>query len=555
MLPFLLSTVDWNGLCLVFSFTQRNQNQGGAALDNGRVIRSAGVVGSFTLLSRVLGMVRDIIIAYHFGTSLMASAFFVAFTIPNLFRRLFGEGALSAALIPVLIETRTQEGNKAAWKMSSKVVTMTAALLCSIAIIGILLFSIGLRIPNASEKWMTTFSLARIMFPYLVFICQAAIAMAVLNSYRHFSTSAFAPCLLNLILIVTMLAVFPIIGDHPGEQAHVLAWAVLLAGIAQMAIQIPALKRFGCPFKFSSRWNDARIRQMLMLMGPASIGMAVTQFNVLIDKFLALWIGEWAPAALTFSERMIYLPLGVIATSMSTVLLPTFSTHAAEGRHDAMRDTIAHALRHLLFIMVPAAIGLLVLAPHILRAVFEWGGMFDHQSTELSLRAMCFYAPGLIVFSAGKVFVPAFYAMQDTKTPVRIGLFSVGLNLALNITFILTLPTYWKHAGMALSTVLAGAANVTVLGIILSKRIKGIPWRSTLSCFIRSLSCALVMAAAAWFSAHRTLPLMEDFLPAKLAQLTSLTLAIGTGGAIYMILASLLKAPELSEIKTAVRKR
>ncbi|MCK5676494.1 MAG: murein biosynthesis integral membrane protein MurJ, partial [Verrucomicrobia bacterium] len=208
-------------------------------MKDGKVIRSAGVVGSFTLLSRGLGMVRDIVIAYHFGTSLLASAFFVAFTIPNLFRRLFGEGALSAAFIPILIETRTQEGDKAAWEMTSKVVTMATAVLSAIAIVGVLLFSVGLHIPGVTEKWVSTFVLARVMFPYVLFICLAALSMAVLNSYKHFATSAFAPCLLNLILIAAMLIVFPIIGNDPGERAHVLAWAVVLAGIAQVAIQLP----------------------------------------------------------------------------------------------------------------------------------------------------------------------------------------------------------------------------------------------------------------------------------------------------------------------------
>ena len=522
-------------------------------LKEGKVIRSAGVVGSFTLLSRGLGMVRDIIIAYHFGTSLIASAFFVAFTIPNLFRRLFGEGALSAAFIPVLIETRTQEGDKAAWKMVSKVVTLAAAVLTTIAIVGMLLFSVGLHVPGLSEKWITTFSLSRIMFPYVVFICMAALAMAVLNSYKHFATSAFAPCLLNLILIAAMLIVFPIVGTAPSARAHVLAWAVLLAGAAQIAIQLPALKRFGCPFHFSSRWNDPRVRQMLMLMGPAALGMAVTQFNVLIDRLLALWIGGWAPAALFYSERMIYFPLGVIATAMATVLLPTFSAHAAEKDFAAMRETINHSLRHLAFIMVPAALGLFALAPLILQTLFEWGGSFDADSTRLSARALRLYAPGLVVFSAAKVFVPAFYAVQDTKTPVRIGIYTVLLNLALNIVFILTLPTYWKHAGMAFSTVIAEAVGMLALGIILTRRMETLQWKEIFRSFNRCLLGALVMALAAWATAWLALPMLGNLLPAKVAQVATTGLAVGVGALVYFSIAILLRTPELREIKSALR--
>jgi len=524
-------------------------------LKNSKVIRSAGVVGSFTLLSRGLGMVRDIVIAYHFGTSLLASAFFVAFTIPNLFRRLFGEGALSAAFIPVLIETRTQEGDKAAWAMASKVVTLAAAVLAAIAIIGVLLFSVGLRVPGVSEKWLATFALARVMFPYVLFICLAALSMAVLNSYKHFATSAFAPCLLNLILIVAMLVVFPIIGNDPGERAHVLAWAVVLAGIAQVAIQLPALKRFGCPFQFSSRWNDPRVKQMLWLMGPAALGMAVTQFNVLVDRLLAMWIGEWAPAALFYSERMIYFPLGVIATAMATVLLPTFSAHAAEKDSAAMRETINHSLRHITYIMVPASLGLLALAPAILETIFEWNGSFDARSTLLSARALRFYSLGLVVFSAAKVFVPAFYAMQDTKTPVRIGIYIVVLNLALNIIFILTLPTYWKHAGMALATVLAEAAGMAALGVILARRVKNIQWMEIFRSFNRCLLAALVMAVAAWAATQTLSPMLGNLLPSKAAQLATVGLAISIGALVYFALTFLLRSPELREIKSAIRRK
>lgn len=484
-------------------------------MKNEKVIRSAGVVGSFTLLSRSLGMVRDIIFAYFFGTSLFASAFLVAFKIPNLFRRLFGEGALSAAFIPVLIETRKKEGDKAAWEMAGKVVTMTAAVLSAIAFIGVLLFSIGMYIPGVSEKWLANFALSRVMFPYVLFICLAALSMAVLNSYKHFSTSAFAPCLLNLILIVAMLGLFPLMRTDDARRAYVLAWAVLVAGAAQVAIQLPALKRFGCPFQFSSRWNDPRIRKVLLLLGPAALGAGITQVNVLIDSYLAVWIADWAPAALFYSERLIYFPLGIIATAMSTVLLPTFSLHAAEGDHESMRETITHSLRHLAFIMVPAAFGLLVLAPQILSAIFEWNGRFDADSTLLSARALMFYAPGLVVFSAAKVFVPAFYAMQDTKTPVRIGIYTVVLNLILNITFILTLPTYWKHAGMALSTVLAEAAGMATLGILLAQRVKGIEWKTILHSLTRSSACALIMAAGAWAVAHYSQPLLGNYLHAK----------------------------------------
>ncbi len=513
------------------------------------VIRSTRVVGGLTLLSRGLGMLRDIVIAKYFGTSLAASAFFVAFTIPNLFRRLFGEGALSAAFIPVFIETRTRQGEKAAWDMASKVITMCTALLVAIALLGVLFFSVAMGFPGLSDKWVTTFALSRVMFPYVVFICLAALFMAVLNSFRHFATSAFAPSLLNIALIVSMLSLFPLAGGDDYRRAMILSVTVVVAGILQMAIQIPAMKRFGCPFRFTSRWNDPQVRKMLMLMGPTALGMGVTQFNVLIDRFLAMWIGDWAPAALFYSERLVYLPLGIIATAMGTVLLPAFSTHATEGDHAAMGRTISHSMRHLLFIMTPAALGLLVLAPDIIQAVLEWPGRFDAESTRQCARALAFYAPGLVVFSGAKVFVPAFYALQDTKTPVKIGVGAVVLNLAMNLLFIFTFPLYWKHAGMALATVLAEAAAVACLAVLLARRLEGIRWRETFRTLIRSLICSLVMAVVAWLLMHYLRTATDGHLPAKAQQFVALLSAIAGSILTYVLLSILLRAPEIGEIK------
>ena len=435
--------------------------------------------------------------------------------------------------------------------------TMMTALLSVIALAGVVVFSLGLEWFSLPAKWATTFSLARIMFPYVVFICLAALFMAILNSYKHFATSAFAPSLLNLLLILAMIFIFPMVDSDDMHRAAVLSWAVLIAGVAQMAIQIPALKRFGCPFCFSSHWNDPRIRRMLLLMGPAALGMAVTQFNVLIDRLLAMWIGDWAPAALFYSERMIYFPLGIIATAMGTVLLPTFSTHAAEGDHHAMGDTLSQSLRHLIFIMTPAAFGLLVLAPEILRTLFEWkGGSFNEQSTLLSARALAFYAPGLIIFSAAKIFAPAFYALQDTKTPVRIGIYVVSLNLLLNIVFILTFPLYWKHAGMALATVLAEGVGMMALAILLSRRIPNIQWKESARTLLRALFSALIMAASAWCVIHCfTTEHLGIQIPEKTIQILRLILAMLTGAVTYSMLSILFRAPELREIKSALKRK
>lgn len=500
-------------------------------------------------------MLRDIIIAYFFGTTVFASAFLVAFRIPNLFRRLFGEGALSASFVPVLIDERTQKGEASAWNLTAKVFSLLLPALTFIAAAGVLTYSALLYAPGLSEKWTVNFTLSRIMFPYVMFICLAAAAMAVLNSYKHFAVPAFAPCLLNLILIAVMLLIFPLVSDDNMGRITLLSWAVLLAGAAQLAIQLPTLRRFGFKGNYSPDLRDPRVRKILMLMGPAALGAGITQINVLIDSYLAIWIGEWAPAALFYSERLIYFPLGIIATALGTVLLPTFSSHVADKDDSGMRETLSDSLRQLLFIMTPAAIGLLVLAPFILEMIFEWGGSFSHRSTELSSIALRCYAPGLVVFSIAKVFVPAFYSMQDTRTPVKIGIYTVLLNLTLNIIFILTLPTELKHAGMAFATVLAEAAGMMALGMILSRRLHSLPWTGIFCSFRRHLISAFLMGLTAWYTAHFAAPFLADLLPAKIAQLCATGLAIANGALVYLAITTLLRCPELSEIKGALRSK
>lgn len=513
-----------------------------------RILHSARTVGGFTLLSRCFGLVRDILIAYHLGTSLLASAFFVAFTLPNLFRRLFGEGALSAAFIPLFVETREKEDTAAAWKLAQRVGTLLTLLLLLITLIGIGILTLALQLESLSPSWHTTLSLARIMLPYLIFICLAALSMGLLNAGGHFTLSAFAPSLLNLTLIATLTLFFPRIACQP-DQIHLLAWSVLIAGLLQLGIQLPSLSKQGARFQPASFHQDPRVRKMLLLMGPAALGVAVTQFNVVIDRLLALWIGDWAPAALFYSERMIYFPLGLIATALGTVLLPTFSNQAAQADRSAISSTLITTLRHMLYIMIPAAVGLLWLSSPVLTTLFNWKGAFDTHSTHLAARALACYAPGLIIFSAAKLIVPAFYALQDTRTPVRIGIRVVGLNLLFNLLAVWLLPTYWKHAGMAAATVLAEGIGMLLLIRTLNNRLPPLPISSLITDAAQHLGRALIMGALTglFFSfLFQLLPFAE-----KINQLIALTSAIAFGITIYLLLSR--SRPEQQEIIQALR--
>ncbi len=519
-----------------------------------RVIRSAGVVGSFTLLSRGLGLLRDIVMAAAFGTSVHMSAFVVAFTIPNLFRRLFGEGALSSAFVPVFVESMHRDGETSAWALARRVVSLTALTLVAITALGLAGISAALAGPLAGDPMVRSIlELLRIMLPYMVFICLAALSMAILNARGHFALPAATPCLLNIVWIIAAAGVSPLLAESPAGRIRVVAWAVLLAGALQLGVQIPALRRRGFRIRWDARWSDPRVRRVLLLMGPAALGMAVTQLNVLVDRLLAVWVGAWAPAALFFSERLIYFPLGIFATAMSTVLLPTLSGQVARGADEDMRKTVEVSLRNLLFIMAPAAVGLLVLAEPIIRLLLGWG-VFDAGSVRATAVALQFYAPGLLAFSLAKIFVPAFYARQDTKTPVRIGLLTVGVNLVLNIAFVLTWPASLKHAGLAFATVLAEMISGLLLAVMLQRKIGMLDWGPFAVAALRILLLAGVMGGGA-VALHAGLVRLLAPLPEKAGQLGAVLGAVALSAALYAGLSTVFRIPEWKGIREGWRRR
>ena len=526
-------------------------------MENRNVIRFAFTVGGFTMLSRVLGMVRDMLTAGVFGTSLAMSSFVVAFRIPNLFRALFGEGALSSAFVPVFMESRRTEGEEAAWRLARRVVTLVGAFLLGIVVLGIAGMGAALRWPGLGEEARAVLPLARIMLPYVFFICMAALAMAVLNSYRKFSVSAFTPALLNITWILSILLVVPAVRGGASRQIQALAWTVFAAGVVQLAYQIPSLWSVGWRPGVDRDWRDERVKKVFLLMGPSALGLAVNQVNVLVNSLIAMMVGTWAPSALFYAERLIYLPQGILATALGTVLLPVLSDFAVQQKHREMREAIHHGLRTLLFVMTPAAIGLFVLAGPVVQMLFEHGS-FTPESTMLTARALSFYAPGLMVFCLAKVFVPAFYALQDTRTPVKIGLVGVSLNLMLNVLFALTLPEYWRHAGLAFSTVIAEGVNGLLLAVFLRRRLGPFGIRGILGGLGRALGASAVMVAVALGTEQVLMKWLSVYVPLdlhKVAQFIGVPAAIGVGMAVYFGLAHAFRFPELGYVLEAVRSK
>lgn len=504
-----------------------------------RIFRSAGLVGLGTLSSRLLGLVREILMAATFGVGAVGSAFVVAFTIPNLFRRLFGEGALSAAFIPAYVQARDTEGQPAAWRLTRNLCSLLLIVLGGVSLSGMLLATWALESGIFTENAEAVLLSLRIMFPYMIGICLAAMMMGVLNSHRKYVVSAFTPCLLNLVWIAALAGVNLAGNLAPETKILWVSWAVLAAGLLQFLAQVPAVARLGYRRPATVDPLGPGVRRVLVRLGPAALGAAVTQVNVLLDRLLAFWVGGYGPMALSLSERLIYLPLGLFATALGTILLPEFSGLALRRDRDEMGRTLDRSLRGLMFVMLPAAVGLGALAVPIVGLVFERGA-FDADSTRITARALVCYAPGLVVFSLIKVFVPLFYAHGDTRTPVKVGALAVLLNLMLNLLFILVLPEGWKHAGLALGTVASVLAQTLVLAAISRKRFAAIEGRPLRISLLRQALACLPMLAVA-------LGILRAF--PDLHRLILVPGAILAAAAAYLLAAFLLRCPELLEFR------
>ena len=503
-----------------------------------RMFRHVGLVSLGTLSSRLLGLVREILMASTFGTKGVASAFFVAFLIPNLFRRLFGEGALSAAFVPHYIHLRDGTSPEKAAATSRSILAWMLRWLGTISLGGIIIASGALSFFNLPEDKALTLLSLRILLPYMIGICLAALMMGILNAHRKYALPAFTPCILNLMWIgvLVLLQYYP---EIPLDKKVIwVCWAILLAGFIQFAVQALVVRKL-IPSTPRPKQKDPEVSVILTRMAPAALGAAVMQVNVLADRLLAFWVADYGPATLSYSERLIYLPLGLFATALGTILLPEFSGQVQRKDRDQLTATLDRSLRVLSFIMLPAAVGLAVLASPIIRLVYE-RGEFDATSTLLTSRALLLYAPGLVVFSLAKVFVPLFHAHGDTKTPMKIGAFAVVLNLGFNLLFIFTFPEGWKHAGLAAGTVLSILVQVGILAFLSHRRYAPLHFaRIGFSWARQGVACFPLAAVAT---------LASGFLP-ELPELLHILVTICLSAAAYFFSTWCLRCPEWKELR------
>lgn len=430
-----------------------------ASADRQRLVRHAGIVSFFTLISRVLGFVRDIVLARGFGAGMGADAFFVALKLPNFLRRLFAEGAFNTAFVPVFSDYLTKGAREETSEVVKTVFTLLATILMGVVLLSqiimpLLIMAAAPGFIDQPVKFDLTVTLTRITYPYIFFISLTALAGGILNSLHRFAVPAFTPSLLNVALIFGALYLAPMF-DRPVLG---LAWGVFLGGVIQFAIQIPALKKAGMSFGF--RWNPKHpaVKRILKLMGPSILGVSVAQVNLLFDILIASFLPVGSISFLYYADRLVEFPLGLFGIALATAILPALSAKAAKGDQEGLHHDLDFALRLVAVISIPATVGLVILAGPILSLLFERGA-FGAETTALTAQALWAYAFGLTAFSGVKIAAPAFYAMKDTRTPVRIAIIALVANMVMNVAFMIP----FKHAGLALATSMAAYLNVGLL--------------------------------------------------------------------------------------------
>jgi putative peptidoglycan lipid II flippase len=537
--------------------------------ENASVARAAWVVGWVTLLSRVFGYLRDSVVAYAVGAGFAADAFFVAFRIPNLLRRLFGEGSLTVSFIPVFTDYRAHKTEAEAKELVDVMFTLLALVLAVVTVLGVVfspwivsLIAPGFR--EQPEKFALTVGLNRVMFPYVLLVCLVALAMGVLNTLRHFFSPAFSPVILNVVMIVAALG----FGRFFDVPIYALAVGVLAAGVLQVAFQAPFLARHRYLPRLNFRFGHPGVRKVALLMVPALAGIAIYNLNVFVSNALASLISEGTVSYLYYAFRLEELPMGAFAIALGTAVLPSMARQATEGRMEELKETLSFGVRLVTYVIVPCVVGLAVLARPIIALLFL-RGQFTAEATVCTAQALVGYAVGLWANSAIRVVVPVFYAMKDFKTPVRMA----GVAFLVNLTASLVLMgpiqgTAWpwlakffaainlfgplKHTGLALATSLASTAQVSLLLLILRRRIGLLDGRRMAKSFAGSLVASVVMGAVAWGICAR----IDWLVPGRtVLKAGVMTAAIVAAGVVYVAVTYALGSEELRYVLENVKRR
>lgn len=485
-------------------------------------------VGSMTFVSRILGFVRDTLIARAFGASLLSDAFIVAFKIPNLLRRISAEGAFSQAFVPILGEYKTQRGFDETHALISRVATWLGLILVVVTLLGMLAAPIivSLIAPGFHSnpaKMQLTVELLRITFPYIFFISLVSMAGGVLNTYNKFSIPAFTPVWLNISMIAAVL----FFADYFAEPIKVLAWAVFFGGFLQLAFQIPFLKQIGLLPKLDFTHDDEGVWRILKLMGPAVLGVSVAQISLILNTIFASFLKTGSVSWLYYADRLMEFPTGVLGVALGTILLPSLSKAYASKNEQEYGQLLDWGLRLTFILAAPAAVALAVLATPLVSTLFHYG-KFSTLDVAMTQQALIAYSVGLLGLILVKILAPGFYARQNIKTPVKIALFTLVLTQLMNLLFVFGLGL--NHAGLALALGLGACANAMLLFYHLRKAQLYQPQAGWLVFMLKLALALIAMAAALYFAMGNPAAWLQYSVVTRLLYLSGL---VALGAAVY----------------------
>ena len=512
------------------------------------ITTAAGIMSMATFISRILGYVKDMILAVYFGATGLSDTFFVAFRIPNLLRELFAEGSMSSAFIPVLTEYQAKNGKDEAKRLVRITFTFIMIFVGLICLIGIIfapsiVTAIAPGFLSMPEKFSLTVLLTRAMFPFLLFISLAALIMGALNSRRVFFIPALAPAMLNVSIIVTVIS----LASKMEQPIIAVAIGVALGGFVQFAFQIPSFLKNGYSLKPEYDFRHPGLKKMSILMLPATMGMAVAQINIFISTILASYLAAGSITYLYYSMRLVQFPVGIFGVAMGMAVLPALSEHALKGDYDKLRDDFSFALRLLFFITIPAMAGLIALREPIVNILFQ-RGKFDYAATAGTADALLFYSLGIWAIVGVRIVTASFYSMQDTKTPIKILVVTVMTNIILSLALMGPL----KHSGLALANALASTVNFLLLFYFLRKKLERLGARRIIKSFLKISLASIVMGIAGWFLLHGELWKESGRSMEKAGYLSGVIMLCS---ALYFFISYLLKSEEMEYIVGLVRRK
>ncbi len=510
------------------------------------ITAATAVLSSATMLSRFAGLARDMIIAALFGAGFGSDAFFLAFTIPNLLRRFFAEGSLTAAFVPTFTRVRASAGESEARRVVNICWTVLLVVMALVSVVGIclapwLVQAIGAGFADVPGKLALTVHLTRIMFPYIFFVSLLALFTGVLNVYGHYFVPALSPLLLNICMVASAV----LLRDYFASGVEALAWGVVAGGIGQLLMTMPVLRRHGFNLRLCWQWGHASVRRIAALMLPGIAGVAIYQINIVVTRLLSSFLPQGSVSYLYYGQRLFEFPQGIFVVSLAQAVLPTMSRQATEDIA-ALKDSLRHAMNLIMLVTIPAAAGLALCAEPIYTQLFM-GGAFSYADVQQTALALMAYAPGLLFVGISRIVVPTFYAMEDTRTPVLV---SAG-TLAVNVVLALLLMGPYRHVGLAAALTLASVFNAVMLVWLLYRRIGGFDWSTPLITAGKVGVATLLMTVAV----HYLLQFGRWSQGVSAANLLVLTAAIAAGMLVYASLCYALRIKEIHELITLVRRR